>query len=316
MNGVKDVVLIGVCGAIGAGKTTVANIIRDEFDLVEESFASGMKEGLKTMLGLTDDQVYGNSEVKERAIPLLSDTDVVSPRTMMQTLATDWGRNMVHPDIWIFRVARRWKELLESEEIYHGMVIHDVRFENEARWIKEQGGYIIQVDDSRVTYGRPPQVEGHESEKGIPSHLVDTYLSNLHNGLGILVDQVKGAVWAMSLKRKEESANIISPIDSIQSAGQAELQSEIAVWADSVFPERTITNAVSKMVMEEIPEYLTSQHDPMELADVGILLYDIAHLAGIDLHQAIRTKMVINRERSWEICPDTGLMNHIQRDKV
>jgi len=85
----------------------------------------------------------------------------------------------------------------------------------------------------------------------------------------------------------------------------------VVEWADEVFPNRTITNAITKMVLEEIPEYLMAQDDPMELADLGILLYDIAHLAGVDLEAAIRQKMVINKRRSWQIDDKTGLMNHI-----
>jgi len=86
----------------------------------------------------------------------------------------------------------------------------------------------------------------------------------------------------------------------------------IANWANSVFPHRTITNALSKMVMEEIPEYLMAQGDAMELADIGILLYDIAYLAGINLDKAIREKMEINKKRSWTINEETGLMKHVE----
>ncbi len=70
----------------------------------------------------------------------------------------------------------------------------------------------------------------------------------------------------------------------------------IVEWADEVFPNRTITNAIQKMVLEEIPEYLMKQDDAMELADLGILLYDIANLAGVDLDKAIREKMAINKK--------------------
>lgn len=92
------------------------------------------------------------------------------------------------------------------------------------------------------------------------------------------------------------------------------IQAEIVEWADGVFPNRTIANALAKMVMEEIPEYLTSQNDPMELADIGILLYDVAHLADVDLHKAMRKKMTINKNRKWAIDSSTGLMNHIGDD--
>jgi hypothetical protein len=86
----------------------------------------------------------------------------------------------------------------------------------------------------------------------------------------------------------------------------------IVEWADSVFPDRTITDAIQKLMLEEIPEYLMAQDDPMELADIGILLYDIAHLAGVDLDAAIVEKMAINKKRSWKIDTTTGMLNHIK----
>ena len=82
-------------------------------------------------------------------------------------------------------------------------------------------------------------------------------------------------------------------------------------WADMVFPDRTIENAIRKLVLEEIPEFLVAQDDPMELADVAILVVDIAHLAGIDLDSAVRRKMAINKGRKWALNPKTGLLGHV-----
>lgn len=92
---------------------------------------------------------------------------------------------------------------------------------------------------------------------------------------------------------------------------QTSLRTLIVEWADEVFPQRTVLNAIQKMMMEEIPEYLMDRGNPMELADLGILLYDIAHLDGVDLDDAIRRKMKINKFRVWAIDPRTGLLNHV-----
>jgi hypothetical protein len=105
---------------------------------------------------------------------------------------------------------------------------------------------------------------------------------------------------------KEKAANLAKALG----IGQPSVKDLVVEWADEVFPDRTITNAISKMMLEEIPEYMMSQHDPLELADLGILLYDIAHLAGVDLDDAIRRKMEINKKRTWAINKTTGLMSH------
>lgn len=110
---------------------------------------------------------------------------------------------------------------------------------------------------------------------------------------------------------KEDLWNAAASLNNVLNKHNS-LQTEIAAWADSVFPHRTIKNAIQKMVLEEIPEYLMAQDDPMELADIGILLYDIAYLAGVDLNAAMRTKMAINAKRDWTFDESTGLMKHIK----
>lgn len=106
----------------------------------------------------------------------------------------------------------------------------------------------------------------------------------------------------------DEATNLEAPTTSVKDL--------ITEWADKVFPDRTITNAIQKMVLEEIPEYLMAQDDPMELADLGILLYDIAYLAGFDLDTIIRQKMEINKNRSWAVNPITGMMKHVKEGEA
>jgi len=91
-----------------------------------------------------------------------------------------------------------------------------------------------------------------------------------------------------------------------------DLQQEIKTWADQVYPDRTPYSALSKMVMEEIPELLNGgQDDPGEWADLLILVLDAAGLRDIDAVQAAWDKMEINKQRSWEVDPETGIMHHI-----
>jgi NTP pyrophosphatase (non-canonical NTP hydrolase) len=66
--------------------------------------------------------------------------------------------------------------------------------------------------------------------------------------------------------------------------------------------------------MEEIPELLTclkreGRIDGAELADIAILLFDIAHMSGVDLEAAIFEKLEINRKRKWKV--NNGILSHI-----
>lgn len=87
---------------------------------------------------------------------------------------------------------------------------------------------------------------------------------------------------------------------------------EIAQWANQVFPDRTVGGSLYKLVLEEIPEFVGSDMtDPLEYADLIILILDLAFLRGIDVEKALIEKMAINRGRSWEKNPLTGAMSHV-----
>lgn len=88
------------------------------------------------------------------------------------------------------------------------------------------------------------------------------------------------------------------------------LAQEIREWADSVFPDRTDASMWLK-VYSEAAETIRSNGDPLEVADLFILLLDYASRKNINLTNAIMTKMAINRERQWQI-DQMGTMSHIK----
>lgn len=89
-----------------------------------------------------------------------------------------------------------------------------------------------------------------------------------------------------------------------------ELQRDIADWIDPLNPDRTSMSTIAK-ILEEIGELIASErmNDPLELADVAILVLDLFYLQKVDLEQAVLAKMEINRLRSWSIA-DSGAMRH------
>lgn len=93
-----------------------------------------------------------------------------------------------------------------------------------------------------------------------------------------------------------------------------DIQEMVTSWANSVFPNRKVSDAFNKMVFEEIPEFF-AEPNAGELADMGILLYDVASLMGVDLNLAIHQKMAINRKRKWAISPITGVMKHVKGEQ-
>lgn len=308
--------LIAMTGPAGCGKNAAAKILVDNYSFVEMSLAEPMKNGLMTMMGWGPEMI--NGELKETSIEGIGK----SPRELMQTLATEWGRNTVHPDIWLQGVIKQWEfyKGVIAEGKVKGVVITDLRFDNEADWVRSEGGHVVHID--RLGTHEPIEASGHSSESGVDVYKDDYTIRNNHVlGLGNLVTLVTGL---MELIRRDETHGRTCGGGGPGSPGDAlvihapkhphsisALQDEIAKWADGVFPQRTAHNAITKLMLEEIPELMMSKSmDPMEFADVVILVLDIAHLQGIDVEKAVLEKMAINRDRKWFINPHTNLMSH------
>lgn len=153
--------LIGIAGRARSGKDTVANFIIAAIGGYRYSFADPIRAMLAP-LGVDMNDPYWQAR-KEDVIPALG----VSPRRMMQTLGTEWGRNLINPDLWLVLAHQR---LLRNGP---GMVISDVRFENEAAWIRKHGGRIIHVIRPEAK-----AVEAHASEDGIEMLDTDAQLFN------------------------------------------------------------------------------------------------------------------------------------------
>jgi len=92
----------------------------------------------------------------------------------------------------------------------------------------------------------------------------------------------------------------------------ADLQQEISAWVDTINPGRTSISTISKL-LEEIGELLGSDKmsDPMELADIFILCLDLGTIQGVNIEEAIRQKLEINKARTWRIA-DNGAMRHYE----
>lgn len=152
--------IIGLAGGKGCGKSTVAKIINKLHDFEVISFATPIKEMLR-VLGLGDAELY-DPTIKE--IPL--DEYGKSPRALLQSLGTEWGRMLVSGDVWIQALRKQ----LKPKTNY---VIDDVRFDNEARFIRERGA-VIHVERERDIDG-----DTHISEAGISDDLIDGKIRNI-----------------------------------------------------------------------------------------------------------------------------------------
>lgn len=148
-------VLIGLAGPARSGKDTAAGILAARYGFATFAFAAALKEALCIMCDLHPDMLDG--DLKEKPIKRLGGK---SPREMLQTLGTEWGRETICDDIWIEKFRVRW--MRENLARSPGLLVTDVRFENEAEAIRAEGGVIWHV-------ARPdaPGVAEHKSEAGV-----------------------------------------------------------------------------------------------------------------------------------------------------
>lgn len=155
--------LIGLTGPAGCGKNFVAAMIPDARVI---ALADPLYAGLAEMLGVSEDSLRVRS-AKERPIDWLGK----SPRQLLQTLGTEWGRKLVADDVWLRIAERRLNEL--EEDGFRSAVIADVRFDNEAEMIRARGGEVWRIE-------REPETAAadHVSEAGISPALIDRVIDN------------------------------------------------------------------------------------------------------------------------------------------
>lgn len=137
-----------------SGKSTVAGHLVRTYGFTRKGFADGLRSMANTLLlslGFTQEQAdfyLTTGEGKETVLPELGGR---TPRYAMQTLGTEWGRQLLGPDFWVTAVLNdRRPDML---------VIDDVRFPNEYAAIRREGGEVWKV----VRPGAGP-TNGHPSE--------------------------------------------------------------------------------------------------------------------------------------------------------
>ena len=157
--------------AMGSGKTTLAMALHAK-GVVSVPFARPMKDMLRALLQQSGgDQALAfrmtDGDLKETPSPLLMNR---TPRQAMQWLGTEWGRDLMHPDLWV----EAWKARARAEMAAgHHVVADDIRFPNEAQAVRDLAGLTVEVT-------RPAQgiTQAHASEGSLAAWGFDLRLIN------------------------------------------------------------------------------------------------------------------------------------------
>ena len=137
--------IIGLCGLIGAGKGTVADILVDQ-GFKKVSFADKLKDGVSTIFGWDRSMLEGDTDESRAWRELRDDfwSNVtkmeISPRLVLQLFGTDCMRDGFYDGVWVSLLK---KTILDNPE--QNYVVPDVRFENEVNMLHDIGGEVWEV---------------------------------------------------------------------------------------------------------------------------------------------------------------------------
>lgn len=154
--------IIGLSGLAGSGKTTLARHLVEKHGFIRLSFASPIRQAL-TAMGIPESYLIDHKEIE---IPRIGKTG----RYLMQTVGTEWARDTVNRNFWLYMMDQKVDGLIGQD-----IVIDDVRFDNEARYISAKKG--VTIDIMRGNTLREYNT-GHSSEDGISRDLVHHTIDN------------------------------------------------------------------------------------------------------------------------------------------
>ena len=141
--------VVAFTGLAGSGKSTAADFLATK-DYQRVKFAGPLKAMMRA-IGLTDDHIEG--ALKEVPTPLLAGR---TPRYAMQTIGTDWGRDIIGPTLW----TGLWYSTVQDVLDHGGRVVcDDCRFANEVEAVHAAGGVVVRLE------GRGGIAGCHASEK-------------------------------------------------------------------------------------------------------------------------------------------------------
>ena len=140
MNNIKNnkPVIIGLHGKIGSGKDTFFSLMNSFIpDLKRTAFADKLKEVVAILTNI-DVKLLHTQDGKNILNPLFNMTYGV----MLQQIGTNHLRNF-DDNIWI---KSTYSNMLDNTNY----VITDLRFKNEARYIKDNGGFLFKIEGDPV----------------------------------------------------------------------------------------------------------------------------------------------------------------------
>lgn len=172
--------LIGISGKIGAGKDTFASALVEYYPRFKiKKFAENLKLISSILSGMPLQDMY-TQEGKNKKLPYFGNMTV---RELQQRVGTEAVRNNVHKDAWVVATLGNYDPTI------HDWIVTDVRFPNEAEFIRGRGGYLVRIDGMRFTGSSTEwkQITRHPSEIALDDYEEWDYrFSNEWNNMDVI----------------------------------------------------------------------------------------------------------------------------------
>jgi hypothetical protein len=157
----KNIKLIGLHGKAGSGKDFIASSCLSDYFKV--ALANHFK------IDVVRKNIFTYAEVFE--------TKPAHVRHRLQQIGTEENRDVYGEDTWC-DASEAWMYQLHKSNNLSNFVVADIRFDNEAKWVKSLGGVVIKVESDRNRSGMDETALKHSSEAGISEDLIDHIIVN------------------------------------------------------------------------------------------------------------------------------------------
>lgn len=183
--------IIGLTGAAGSGKDTLAKHLVEKHGYTRLAFADPIKFALNQLYGWTM-AMWENREWKENPCVYVRGNPKVclSPRQLAQWYGTEGGREIFGDNCWVKVLEQHiwsaWEPNFKDDAPLKKFVVSDVRFDNEASALRALHGVILKIER------QIPTISTHVSEKGIHPHQIRHHIFNLgtiqdlHNAFDVM----------------------------------------------------------------------------------------------------------------------------------
>ena len=174
--------IIGLCGAQGSGKDTVANILVTKYGFVRLSFADALKDVVAILFSWPRHMLEGDTP-ESRAWRLAPDAEWslktgipgFNPRKALQMVGTDLIRDRIYINLWTDIVKNRIAMIVTANPKAK-IVVTDCRFTNEVAAVKKfPGARLVRIVRPEC---EPLSSHSHLSETVDLSESVDITLDN------------------------------------------------------------------------------------------------------------------------------------------